>query len=101
MQKITKENIQDYALKLMFKMKEEEFDSFEKEFVTILKHMDLIGEIDGIEKVEPMVFPFVNKDAKLRKDVATSTLNTEEAIKNAHETIYDEIKVPKVVGGEQ
>ena len=101
MQKITKENIQDYALKLMFKMKEEEFDTFEKEFVTILKHMDLIGEIDGIEKVEPMVFPFVNKDAKLRKDVATSTLTTEEAIKNAHETIYDEIKVPKVVGGEQ
>lgn len=101
MQKITRENIQDYALKLMFKMKEEEFDTFEKEFVTILKHMDLIGEIDGIEKVEPMVFPFVNKDAKLRKDVATSTLTTEEAIKNAHETIYDEIKVPKVVGGEQ
>ena len=101
MQKITKENIQDYALKLMFKMKDEEFDSFEKEFVTILKHMDLIGEIDGIEKVEPMVFPFINKDAKLRKDVATSTLTTEDAVKNAHETIYDEIKVPKVVGGEQ
>lgn len=101
MQKITKENIQDYALKLMFKMKDEEFDSFEKEFVTILKHMDLIGEIDGIEKVEPMVFPFINKDAKLRKDVATSTLTTEDAVKNAHKTIYDEIKVPKVVGGEQ
>lgn len=101
MQKITKENIQDYALKLMFKMKEEEFDTFEKEFVTILKHMDLIGQIDGIEKVEPMVFPFINKDAKLRKDVATSTLTTEDAVKNAHETIYDEIKVPKVVGGEE
>ncbi len=42
MQKITKENIQDYALKLMFKMKDEEFDAFEKEFETILKHMDLI-----------------------------------------------------------
>ena len=41
MQKITRENIQDYALKLMFKMKDEEFDTFEKEFETILKHMDL------------------------------------------------------------
>lgn len=30
MQKITRENIQDYALKLMFKMKDEEFDTFEK-----------------------------------------------------------------------
>ena len=71
MQKITRENIQDYALKLMFKMKEEEFPSFEKEFETILKHMDLIGQIDGIEKVEPMTFPFRNPDVILRKDVAT------------------------------
>lgn len=101
MQKITRENIQDYALKLMFKMKDEEFDTFEKEFETILKHMDLIGQIDGIEKVEPMTFPFKNKDAKLKKDEAISTLTTEDAVKNAHETIYDEVKVPKVVGGEE
>ena len=39
MQKITKENIQDYALKLMFKMKEEEFDTFEKEFGRTLSPM--------------------------------------------------------------
>lgn len=100
MQKITKENIQDYALKLMFKMKDEEFDEFEKEFETILKQMDLIGEIEGIENVEPMTFPFRLKDVKLREDVANSTLTTEDAVKNAKETIYDEIKVPKVVGGE-
>ncbi len=101
MQKITRENIQDYALKLMFKMKTQEFDTFEKEFETILKQMDLIEQIEGIEKVEPLVFPFRNTDVKLRKDVATSTLTTEDAVKNAHETIYDEVKVPKVVGGEE
>ena len=99
MQKITRENIQDYALKLMFKMKDEEFDSFEKEFETILKHMDLIGQIDNIEKVKPMTFPFYNEDVILRDDVATSTLTPDEALKNAKETIYDEVKVPKVVGG--
>ena len=100
MQKITREEIQDYALKLMFKMKDNEFESFEKEFETIIKHMDLIGEIEGIEKVEPLVFPFRNKDAKLRKDIASHDLSTDDAVKNAKETIYDEIKVPKVVGGE-
>ena len=100
MQKITKENIQDYALKLMFKMKDEEFDAFEKEFETILKHMDLIGQIDGIEKVEPMTFPFKNKDVKLRKEKKKKKHTTDDAVKNAHETIYDEVKVPKVVGGE-
>ena len=31
---------------------------------------------------------------------ATSTLTSEDAVKNAKETIYDEVKVPKVVGGE-
>ena len=100
MQKITREEIQDYALKLMFKMKDNEFESFEKEFETILKHMDLIGDIEGIEDVEPMVFPFRNKDAKLRKDIANHDLSTDDAVKNAKETIYDEVKVPKVVGGE-
>ena len=100
MQKITRDNIQDYALKLMFKMKKQEFPAFEKEFETILKHMDLITKIDGIEKVEPMVFPFKNKDAHLRDDVSNSLLETDDAVKNAKETIYDEVKVPKVVGGE-
>ena len=100
MQKITKENIQDYALKLMFRMKEDEYDTFEKEFETILKHMDLIGQIDGIEKVEPMTFPF-KKDVILREDVVTSTLTTEDAIKNAKDVVYDEVKVPRVVGGEE
>ena len=99
MQKITRENIQEYANKLMFKMKDNEFEAFEKEFETILKQMDLIGEIEGIENVEPMTFPFKLKDVKLREDIATSTLTTEDAVKNAKETIYDEVKVPKVVGG--
>ena len=100
MQKITKENIQDYALKLMFKMKDDEFEAFEKEFETILKQMDLIGQIKGIENVEPLVFPFKLSDVKLREDIATSTLTTEDAVKNAKEVVYDEVKVPKVVGGE-
>lgn len=100
MQKITKENIQDYALKLMFKMKDNEFEAFEKEFETILKQMDLIGQIKGIENVEPLVFPFKLNDVKLREDIATSTLTSEEAVKSAKEVVYDEVKVPKVVGGE-
>ena len=100
MQKITKENIQEYALKLMFKMKDNEFEAFEKEFETILKQMDLIGQIKGIENVEPLVFPFKLSDVKLREDIATSTLTTEDAVKNAKEVVYDEVKVPKVVGGE-
>ena len=100
MKKITRENIQDYALKLMFKMKEEEYDTFEKEFETIIKHMDLIEQINGIEKVEPLVFPFINEEIKLREDIGINKLETSDAIKNAKDVVYDEIKVPKIVGGE-
>lgn len=100
MKKITRENIQDYALKLMFKMKEEEYDTFEKEFETILKHMDLIGQIEGIEEVEPMTFPFINDDIMLREDLSTSKLVAEDALSNCKDVIYDEVKVPKIVGGE-
>ena len=60
-----------------------------------------LTEIDGIEKVEPMTFPFINEEAHLREDVATSTLTTDDAVKNANDTVYDEIKVPKVVGGDR
>lgn len=100
MSKITKENIEDYASKLMFKMKDEEYPAFEKEFETIIKHMNLIGNIKDLDKVEPMTFPYINKDACLRKDEVKNILTTDDAIKNAHETIYDEVKVPKIVGGD-
>ena len=101
MNKITKENIQDYALKLMFKMKDNEYDTFEKEFETIIKHMDLIGKIDGIENVEPLVYPFINEDVNLREDKVGIELTEEEVISNAKDVVYGEIKVPKVVGGEE
>ena len=98
MQKITKENIQDYALKLMFKMKDEEFDTFEKEFETILKHMDLITKIDKIEEVEPMTFPFNVTTDYLREDVAETPLTKEEVLSNAKDVLDGQIKLPKVVG---
>lgn len=98
MKTITRDNIQDYASKLMFNIKEEEFSAFEKEFEMVVKHMDLIGQIKDLEKVEPMTFPYQNDKAKLREDIVKNTLSTSDAIKNANETIYDEVKVPKVVG---
>ena len=97
---VTKEKLKDYAGKLMFDMDDAGYDRTLEEFETVEKHMAFIGEIEGIDSVEPMTFPFKLKDVKLREDVATSTLTTEDAVKNAKETIYDEIKVPKVVGGE-
>ena len=51
---VTKEKLKDYAAKLMFDMDDEGYNRTLKEFEVIEKHMALIGEIEDIEKVEPM-----------------------------------------------
>ena len=96
--KVTKEDLKKYAGLLMFDMKEEEYDTLLKEFAITEKHMALIGEIDGIEDVEPMTFPYVIYHASLREDVSKPCLTTEEVLKNTKDKKADQVKVPKVVG---
>lgn len=98
---IEKEKLKKYANLLMFDMNDEEYDTLQKEFSTILKHMDLIGEIPNISEVKPMTFPFVNDDVNLREDEVGDYLTTGEVLANSHHQANDQIKVPKVVGGEE
>ena len=67
---VTKEKLKDYAGKLMFDMDDTGYDRTLEEFKTVEKHMALIGEIEGIEEVEPMTFPYVIYHASLREDEA-------------------------------
>lgn len=97
---VTKEKLKKYASKLMFDMQDEEYETLLKEFDVILKQMDLIGEIDDISNVEPMTFPFVTYEATLREDEQKESLSVDEILKNAKQTLNDQVKVPKVVGGE-
>ena len=95
---VTKEKLKDYASKLMFDMEDSDYDRALEEFEIIEKHMALIGDIEGIEDVEPMTFPYVIYHASLRDDVAKSTLTNKEVLANAKDKKADQIKVPKVVG---
>ena len=92
-----KEKLKDYAEKLMFEMNDEEYETLQKEFDIILKQMDLIGQIRGIEKVKPMTFPFITYKTKLRKDEIKDTISVEDALKNAQKVDRDQVRVPKVV----
>lgn len=94
---ITKDKLKEYANKLMFDMSDNEYDTLLKEFDVMLKHMDLIGEIKDLEKVEPMSFPFEINDVDIREDIINNEIATEDALKNAKETLFNEVKVPKVV----
>lgn len=64
---VTKEKLKYYANKLMFDMSDKEYDTLLNEFDVMLKHMDLIGQIKDLEKVEPMSFPFEISNIELRE----------------------------------
>ena len=98
MRKITKETLQEAATKLMFTLTEEELDTLVKEFDIIVKQMKLIGEIPGVDNVEPMTFPFECSVDYLREDVATKPVDRDEILKNAKDVVDGQIRLPKVVG---
>lgn len=92
-----KETLKMLANKLMFTMDDSEYDTLLDEFDTILKQMDLIGKIDGIEKVEPMSYPFVLKDVCLREDEVVDELEIDDILANSGNNLYNQVKLPKVV----
>ncbi|MBQ8131495.1 MAG: Asp-tRNA(Asn)/Glu-tRNA(Gln) amidotransferase subunit GatC [Bacilli bacterium] len=94
---IEKEKLKKYARLLMFDMDEEEYTTLQEEFDTLLKQMDIIGQIEGIDKVEPMTFPFKNTDVTLREDEVGDYLTVGEVLANAKHQVSDQVKVPRVV----
>ena len=94
---ITKEKLKNYAGKLMFDMNDEEYETLLKEFDVILKEMDLIGNIENIENVEPMTFPFELDSVELRNDTDSRNIEIDDALSNTGSKKGREIRVPKVV----
>lgn len=95
------EKLKDYANKLMFDMDDSEYETLALEFEVILKQMDLIDKIDGIEKVEPMFFPNEDFSLRLRDDEDITVIDTKDALANAKDVLANQIKVPKVVGNDE
>ena len=96
---ITRDMLDSLAKKLMFKMNEEEYQTLEKEFDVILKQMEFIDKIDGIEGVTPMTFPFELDldDSYLREDIYKNEIDFNDMIVNVKDYDDNRVKVPKVV----
>ena len=92
-----KETLVMLANKLMFTMEDSEYDTLLDEFDMMIKQMDLIGKIDGIENVEPMTYPFPLDDVVLREDEVVDELPIEEILQNSGSNLYNQVKLPKVV----
>jgi len=94
---MNKETLVMLANKLMFTMEDSEYDTLLEEFDVMIKQMDLIGKIDGIEKVEPMTYPFPLEDVSLRDDEVVDELEIDEILSNSGNNLYNQVKLPKVV----
>ena len=94
---IEKEKLQMYAEKLFFRMNDEEYATLQQEFDVILKQMDIIDKIEGINNVEPMTFPFEKEGTVFREDIDNDNLKPEEVVKNTKDVYFEQVKVPKVV----
>jgi aspartyl/glutamyl-tRNA(Asn/Gln) amidotransferase C subunit len=98
MPKFTKEMVEDYANKLLIGLTEEENKMVLDEFDAIDKDIDIINSIEGIENVKPMTHALDGvKASSLREDIATSSPDVDDLLKNASRKIGQEIEVPKVV----
>ena len=96
--KVSIEELKDLANRLKFDMQEDEYKTLQDEFDVLLKQMELLGDIENIENVEPMVFPFATTTLGMREDEVKDQLDKEDVLKNAAEVQNDMVKVQKVVG---
>lgn len=98
MKEINIDVLKDAASRLMFDMTEDQYHTLLNEFDILTKQMATISKIEGLEKYQPMTFPFDCTVTFLREDVPATPLSVEEALSNAGSVLNNEIKLPKVVG---
>ena len=98
MEKINKDVLKKVANNLMFDMTDEEYETLLTEFDVLVKQFELMSEINGLEEVAPMSFPFEVTNNYLREDIPDTPLNREDALKNAKDVVDGQIRLPKVVG---
>lgn len=98
MNKFTKEIVDDLAGKLLIGLSDDENKMVLDEFDEIDKAINLINEIDGIEKVAPMTHCLDDFVIELREDEAEDSVPIDDLLANCDQCEGREIEVPKVVG---
>ena len=98
MSKFTKEMVDDYADKLLIGLTPEENKMVLDEFEIIDKKINIINDIPGIDKVEPMTHTLDDFEYELREDVVEESIPIEELLQNCKDSTAREVEVPKVVG---
>lgn len=95
---ISIEKLKDLANRIKFDMELEEYQTLQVEFENLLNQMDLIGEIENIDDLEPMTFPYELEGIGYREDEVNDTSTVDEVLSNVKEKQANMIKTKKVVG---
>lgn len=97
MKEVNKDVLKSMAHSLMFDMSEDAYDELVEQFSVLLEQLKVSNELDGLDKAEPMVFPFVVTNEYLREDVPSQPLSKEDVLRNAPETKDGQVVLPRVV----
>ena len=97
MKQINEAVLKDASHRLLFDISDEEMKLLLSEFDILVKHFELLKDIENVNEVKPMTFPYEIFNDYLREDVPSDVLTKEEALKNAKNVKDGQIKLPKVV----
>ena len=96
--KFTKEIVDDLADKLLIGLTPEENKMVLDEFDIIDEQINIINDIPGIDKVEPMTHTLDDFEYKLREDIVEESVPIDDLLSNCDNVSGREVEVPKVVG---
>ncbi len=97
MKEVNIDVLKNVANSLMFDMSDDEYRLLEGEFNTIIRQMELIHNIKGVNEISPMTFPYEVTTTVLRDDEPSDVISTEDALKNAKDVIENQIRIPRVL----
>ena len=96
--KVTKETINDCARNLMFELAPGQDELILEDFASVLAQIDFLKSIPGVDKAEPMTFPYREHQRWMREDKPEKPLSSKVALGNSKTRLGNQVKLPKVVG---
>lgn len=98
--KVTEKVINTCANNLMFDLSKDECSLIVDEFDSVIAQINYLSQIENVDSVAPMTFPYKEHQKFLREDIPSKCLDVEVALKNSKTRLGNQISLPKVVGNE-
>ena len=95
---VTRKEVEHIAELAHLQLNESELEEYTLQLNKILEYVEKLNELDT-ENVKPLSHP-VEGENVFREDIIQSSVNREDALKNAPSKNEEFFKVPKVIGGD-